>query len=82
MRVFVTGGTGLLGNTIVRQLSEQGHDVMALVRSEPDPAVFADTRAELVRGEIQNQELIDEAVQRCDVVIHSAGLIHLGWRRL
>jgi dihydroflavonol-4-reductase len=34
MRAFVTGGTGLLGNNLIRLLIEQGHEVKALVRSQ------------------------------------------------
>ena len=41
MRILVTGGTGLLGNNIVRLLGAQGHQVVALVRSEPATQVFA-----------------------------------------
>ena len=53
MRIFVTGGTGLLGNTIIRQLLERGHSVSALVRSDPHPQVFEDLEVQLVRGQLE-----------------------------
>ena len=81
MRVFVTGGTGLLGNTIVRQLEQSGHQVAALVRSDPGPHVFEGLKASLVYGDLLDKSVIDRAVHDCDAVIHSAGLIHLGWKR-
>jgi dihydroflavonol-4-reductase len=48
MRVFVTGGTGLLGNTVIRHLRSEGHDVLALIRNEPDPEVFAGLGVQLL----------------------------------
>ncbi|KAA5540065.1 NAD-dependent epimerase/dehydratase family protein [Roseiconus nitratireducens] len=52
MRVLVTGGTGLLGNNIIRQLLADGDQVVALVRGEPEPEVFADLDVELLRAEL------------------------------
>ena len=82
MRILVTGGTGLLGNNIVRQLSADDYEVAALVRSEPDPKVFQGVTVDFVEGQLTDQSTIDRAVGDCDAVIHSAGVIHLGWQRL
>ena len=35
MRAFVTGGTGLLGQNLVRALLAGGHEVLALARAVP-----------------------------------------------
>lgn len=97
MRVFVTGGTGLLGNTIIRNLSDSGDQVVALVRSKPAAEVFDGLEIELVQSQLTppgsdssdttedrafDGDLIDQSIASCDAVIHSAALIHLGWRRL
>lgn len=82
MKVFLTGGTGLLGNNIARQLTQRGDRVVALVRSTPAPEVFAGIDAELVHAELDNQQMIQDAVDRCDAVIHSAAMIHLGWLQM
>lgn len=82
MRIFVTGGTGLLGNNILRQLNDAGHECMALVRSTPDTRVFDGVDAEFVSGDLRNEHTINEAIKRSDAVIHSAGLIHLGWKQM
>lgn len=82
MRVFVTGGTGLLGNTILRQLSDSGHSLLSLVRGPVSDKVFAGIDTEFVTGDLIDQSVIESAVAQCDAVIHSAGLIHIGWKRL
>jgi dihydroflavonol-4-reductase len=95
MRVFVTGGTGLLGNTVIRELSNRGDEIVALVRADPDPEVFAGLNVELVCDELPGSasdppddgnsvstDLIDEAIAGCDAVVHSAAMIHLGWKRM
>jgi len=82
MKAFVTGGTGLFGNTILRQLTERGVSAISLVRNDPAAEVFDGIDTELIKGNVLDPDLIDDAVSRSDVVIHSAGLIHLGWTRL
>lgn len=82
MKVLVTGGTGLLGNNILRQLHDAGHETIALVREQPDEPVFRGIRTELAVGDLSDDAVIDDAVSRADAVIHSAGLIHIGWTRL
>jgi dihydroflavonol-4-reductase len=81
MRIFVTGGTGLLGNTILRQLTGE-HELLSLVRGEPDAEVFGGIETEFVQDDLADTAVISAAVARCDAVIHSAGLIHIGWQRL
>ena len=82
MRIFVTGGTGLLGNTILRQLSQTGHDLISLVRGPVNAEVFEGIETDFVFGDLLDQDVISDAVSRSDAVIHSAGLIHIGWQRL
>lgn len=82
MKVFLTGGTGLLGNNIARQLTERGDRVVALVRTPPPPEVFEGVNVEFVQGSLDDSETIQKAVDQCDAVIHSAAMIHIGWKRM
>ena len=82
MKVFVTGGTGLLGNTILRQLSDSGHESIALVRGQVDEKVFDGINAKTVIGDLASKSVIDEAIKGCDATIHCAAMIHLGWKKL
>ena len=58
-RVFVTGATGLVGASLVRQLLESGADVVALIRdwvpgSELVGAGLVE-RINIVRGDVRDQ---------------------------
>lgn len=85
MRVFVTGGTGMLGNTLIRGLIATGDSVVALVRNEPAGEVFDGLDVELIHGSLggddESSGEIDRAIASCDAVIHAAALIHLGWHK-
>jgi dihydroflavonol-4-reductase len=82
MKVFLTGITGLLGNNIARALSIRGDDLLALVRGNPSSEVLEGIRVEIVQGDLDSKQAIEDAIASCDVVIHSAALIHLGWKRM
>lgn len=64
MRVFVTGGTGLVGRRVVGRLRERGDDVVILSRR---PAAGVVTGDPAVAG-----PWLDE-LRSCDAVIHLAG---------
>ena len=81
--IFVTGGTGLLGNCIVRELCRRGEPVRVLVRHETSLRPFDDLKVEIVRGDLgDDASLFRDAVAGCRAVIHSAALIHIGWQQL
>lgn len=82
MRILVTGGTGLLGNNTVRRAVAAGHQVVALVRNgSAARQCFAGIDVDLIAGDICDLESMRRAATGCDGVVHSAGLIHLGWHR-
>jgi dihydroflavonol-4-reductase len=73
MQVFVTGGTGLLGNNLVRALQARGHDVKALVRSKSKAdAMLTGTGAEVVVGDMRNVGGFAHALAGVDAVAHTA----------
>ena len=79
MKYLVTGATGLLGNNVVRRLLEIGEQVRVLSRSSEDERPFAGLDVERRTGNVINAADVLEAVQGMDVVIHSAGHVHIGW---
>jgi dihydroflavonol-4-reductase len=73
MKAFVTGGTGLLGNNLVRTLLDAGHEVVALARSPQKAAQeLGDTRARIVIGDMAAVAEFADALTGVDVVFHTA----------
>jgi nucleoside-diphosphate-sugar epimerase len=72
MRVFITGGSGYIGQAVVEALVAEGHDVEVLVREGADASAVSDIGAEPRRGHLGEFELLRAAGDRADAVIHLA----------
>lgn len=80
--LLVTGATGLLGNSVVRELLSRGEAVRVLVRGSTARAELAGLDVEVVSGELDDLAALERAARGCRAVIHSAAMIHIGYRRL
>ncbi len=76
MKVFVTGGTGNIGQNITLELLSRGHEVVLYTRT-PDriPAYKEMPGVTVVQGDILEHEKMGKAMEGCDAVVHIA----LGW---
>lgn len=74
MKAFVTGGTGFIGSSIVRELLKADYEVCALVRKGADMRNLDGLEIELVQGDITDIDSLRRAVQGCERVFHAAAL--------
>ncbi|MEN8208662.1 MAG: NAD(P)-dependent oxidoreductase [Candidatus Fermentibacteria bacterium] len=75
MRVFVTGGSGFIGSTLIRRLRLEGHEVRALVRSDRARGRIIEMDAIPVRGDITQPGSWQDEVCFGDVIIHGAAFV-------
>lgn len=72
MRVFLTGGTGLIGSAIIPELINSGHQVLGLARSETSARALLAAGAEVLMGTLEDVHAVSEGASRADGVIHCA----------
>jgi nucleoside-diphosphate-sugar epimerase len=75
VKVFLTGGTGLVGSHVAEHLARAGHEVRALVRPGTDAAFLGSLDAELREGDITEPGSLAGALRGCDAVVHAAAAI-------
>ena len=74
MKVFITGGTGNIGQYVTLAVVENGHEAVVLSQN-PEKYPSIGKKAKLVKGKITEYDLMADYVKGCDAVIHIA----LGW---
>jgi dihydroflavonol-4-reductase len=80
MRCLVTGAGGFVGSNLVHALTQQGHEVRALVRSGSDRTGLKGLECEPVEGDITWPDSLSTALKGCDWCFHVAASYHL-WLR-
>lgn len=72
-RVAVTGGSGLVGSHVAREILARG-DAVVLVARHPGMLSVGDQRITVVSASIDDEDALLSAFAGCDAVIHCAGI--------
>jgi UDP-glucose 4-epimerase len=76
MKVFITGGTGCIGQYVTLEVARAGHEVIVLSRTPDKYAPMLDMgNIKIVKGLMTDYDLMQEYATGCDAVISIA----LGW---
>lgn len=74
-KILVTGGTGYVGSEVIRQLVDAGYHVRAYVRKTSHTDALENLGVELVYGDIREAEILKQAAQGMDVIVHFAAAL-------
>ena len=76
--IFVTGGTGFVGNHLVPRLVETGDKVRCLVRDKAQAETLQAYGVELVAGDVTSLQTLEWAMRDVETVIHLVAVIREG----
>ena len=70
MKILILGATGATGQLIVRDATASGHHVVALVRAKASSNLPG---AEVIEGDVRDEETLAHALNGCDAVVSALG---------
>lgn len=80
--VLVTGGAGFIGSHLVDRLVEDGYEVIVLdnltEQVHDGPPAYCNDDAEYVWGDVRDREIVEELLERADVLSHQASAVGVG----
>ena len=75
MKVAVTGASGHIGNTLCKELLDQGYEIKALLLEDEND--LKQPEIEIIRGNLLNKESLVELCRDVDFVFHLAAKISI-----
>jgi len=72
LNIAVTGGTGFIGRYIIRELTEQGHQLKAWKRDTSNRAGLDALPIQWSLGSLEDLSSMETLVDDCEAVVHSA----------
>lgn len=77
MNILITGGAGFIGSHITKLLLDDGHKVTVYDNLSKGYLNSVDKRAEFLEGNIADTDMLVQALNGIDCVIHMAGFIEI-----
>lgn len=74
-KVFVTGGSGFVGQNLIPLLISKGYAVNALARSDKAKAKVEKLGATAIKGDLDNSKAITDGMKDCETVFHLAASV-------
>ncbi|MGI6443563.1 MAG: NAD-dependent epimerase/dehydratase family protein [Candidatus Dojkabacteria bacterium] len=75
--VIVTGGSGHIGNVLVRTLINKGYEVGVIDRDPSTDKAIADLPIKYFQGDIRDLDFLTEVFKKAEYVCHLAGIISI-----
>jgi len=72
MKIFMTGGTGFVGTTLIKRLTQEGHQATVLTRAPPEESPLP-KGASYLEGDPTEKGAWQESAAEHDVIINLAG---------
>ena len=77
MRVGVTGASGMVGINVCKEVINNGNKLNILIRE--DVSYFNNLSCKKFYGDLNDIDILEKFCERCDVIIHSAAMISIGF---
>lgn len=78
MKIFVTGGSGFIGNSLVDMLLKRDHELVCLaIENDPRIAYLRKPRVEIVYGDTRDKDTL-KPMEGCDAVMANAAIYKFG----
>ena len=77
MKIGVTGASGLVGYNVCKEILANGDSLNILLRE--DVSYLKGLKCKKFYGDLNNLESIEKFCDSCDVIIHSAAMISIGF---
>lgn len=75
MKILVTGGSGVVGNSAVSELTKRGHSVRLLSRNAEQDSARWPSGVEAWPASISDSASLRGSADGCDLVLHIAGIV-------